>query len=382
MLELNEWCAGDKRRVYVASLCPDPVYIEQLVRTGEARLRCKNPAEVARLTNLMASAGFDFSRPFGSWNELIDVLFALPGNHTRHGLKKAATPSAKAFNSGVLDRRTPQEISADSLNYSLSSAPFKSKTISNCKIVVDSREPNSLVTKMSEGKIAVCREALEVGDIKLISADTDDHIIIERKTVTDFYSSITEPEKRAHSQAERLFDYQNEFAKNGTRVQVIWMIEGEQNGVRTLYNALPQTNQMDGMINYLVSVLNQHVVQAYNCHHLCYLVQKFVQGFFEQELFYPVKSISGAQIDRRKSERSSIAAIPLEQGRHGVSIPGRQDLFHVLTSFKSVDSRIANSLIETGLVLKDILALSKEDLVKFNGIGRNLAEKIEREFNM
>lgn len=391
MLEFSEWVLNDKKRIYIQSACIESVWIEQLKRSGIAKVRCKLTAEAIYQTKQITDAGFDFSCQFASWELLRDALFALPGNHLHAGernkQKRTSFPDqqSKAFLApftSVVDLRSSEAISDDSYSYSISSAPFKSSSISSCRIVVDTREPESLFLKLSEGRISIERQTLEVGDIKLVSIETKDHIIIERKTVTDFYSSITEPDHRAHSQAERLFDYQQACAAEGIRVTVIWLIEGEHNGKRMLYNCLPKSNQMDGMINYLVAILGQHVMQAFNLHHLCYLVTKLLQGYFEQELYYPVRSSTGAQIDRKKMERKATQISSLGIQHHGATIPGRPSLFHILTSFPNIDSRIAIALIDSGLVLREIMCLTKDQLIKFNGIGKVLAEKIEQDFNM
>jgi len=391
MIQLNEWVKGDIKRVYIDSTCPERVWVERLTTSGYARVRCKMPSEVGRQTALLSGAGFDFEKTYASWDDLVDALLSLPGNHTRHSAfpKKAFAKPQQTYNSltspisSAIDTRTPEDISNQTYAFSIESAPFKAKTIKSCRILVDTREPDSVFEKLAVGKIAVERQTLEVGDLMLVSADTKDHLIVERKTITDFYGAIVGDQHRAHSQAERLSLYQQRHAAQGIKVQVVWIIEGELNGRRTLYNTLPQSNQMDGMVNYLVAILGQHVVLAYNTHHLCYLTSKFVQGFFEQELYYPVRTATGSQIDLKKSERqAAIINMNAEDNNHGVSIPGRENLFHVLTAFNSINSRIANSLIESGLVLQDIISLSETELAAFKGIGKATAQKIYKDFRM
>lgn len=388
MNEFNEWKKGDLQRIYIKSNCSEPVWIERLVRTGIARVRCKMPTEIGRQTALISEAGFDFSQSYLTWDALVDALMSLPGNHTRHeNNSKRNYQEKKCIDSplhifSAIDTRSPEDISDQTYTFSIDSAPFKAKTIKSCRILLDTREPNEVFEKLAEGKIAVERQTLEVGDIMLVSANTKDHLIIERKTITDFYGAIVGDQHRAHSQAERLCLYQQRFAAQGIKVQVLWIIEGELNGKRTLYNTLPKSNQMDGMVNYLVAILGQHVVQAYNMHHLCYLISKFVQGFFEQELYYPVRTATGSQVDLKRSERQASVINEKDDSSHGVSIPGRENLFHVLTAFKSINSRAANSLIESGLVLQDIIALTEKELSSFGGIGKTTAKKIYEDFRM
>lgn len=388
-LEMKEWCKLDKQRVYINSSSPEKVYLERLVK-GIAKIRCRHSSEVATQTKRLAEAGFDFSKNYASWDELVTELFKLPGNHLRVGQKQfpqSAHQPPATFNPDQkihykIDIRPPNYIDDDTYSVSIASAPFKASTVSNSSILIDTREPDVLFKKLAEGRIRVEKTYLEVGDILLKNSLTSDHLVVERKTVSDLYAAITGSDKRAHVQAEKLFDYKQRFAKDGIRVQIIWIIEGEQNGRRMLYNVLPKSNQIDGFINYLVAILDQHVVQSYNIHHLSYLLNKFLQGFFERELYYPVRSDSGEQIDRTKAQRIVTPDKPVDTQYHGTSMPGRNSLFHVLTSFKNIDSRIANSLIESGLTLREILALKKNELIKFNGVGKILAEKIEAEFNM
>lgn len=389
MFQFSEWQKGQLQRVYISSQCQEPVWVERLVKSGFARVRCKMPAEVGKQTALISSAGFNFDQSYTSWEALVEELLSLPGNHARHGQSaKNIIQTHQKVNSytspisSVIDIRSAESISDQTYTFSIDSAPFKAKTINDCIIFVDPREPDSVFDKLSEGRIAVERQTLEVGDIMLVSADTKNHLIIERKTITDFYGAIVGDQHRAHSQAERLSLYQQRYAEQGIKVQVVWIIEGELNGKRTLYNTLPKSNQMDGMVNYLVAILGQHVVLAYNTHHLCYLASKFVQGFFEQELYYPVRTSTGSQVDLKRSERQAHIINTKDENNHGVSIPGRENLFHVLTAFKSINSRIANSLIESGLVLQDIIALSEIELARFDGVGKVTATKIYNDFRM
>ena len=391
MFEFKEWVNQDIKRIYITSTCPEKIWIEQLVRSGQARVRCKLSAECARQTANISNAGFDFSIEYESWDSLVEALFLLPGKHARHGKKSHFSQGGSGV--GVLkgssalpniDIRPPETLAEQAYNFTIDSAPFKASTIKNCSIGIDTREPESVFSKFSEGRIEAIRETLSIGDIILRSAATRDHVVIERKTVSDFYNAITGEQHRGHSQAERLYQYQQELAQEGVRVLVVWMIEAELGGKRSLYNTLPKTNQMDGMINYLVAILGQHVVQAFNLHHLCYLSMKFLQGFFEQELYYPVRTATGAQIDLKKEARQQAKANMVAAGNsnHGVSIPGRSNLFHVLTAFPHIDSRIANSLIESGLVLQDIIRLSENELSQFLGIGKVKARKIYSDFQM
>lgn len=389
MFEFKEWHRDKIKRIYITSNCPEKVYIEQLSRTGLARVRCKLPSESASQTKRISEAGFDFTKEYETWEKLVSDLFKIPGKHTRFGEKIASAHTTNSpINSNFavfqkIDIRPPDVLANQSLEFPIDSTPFKPSTLNNCSIVIDTREPENVYRKFCEGKIQIQSAALEIGDILLRSTHSEDHVVIERKTVSDFYNAITGEQHRVHSQAERLYQYQQDFAQKGARVLIIWMIESEQNGKRSLYNTLPKTNQMDGMINYLVAILGQHVVQVFNVHHLCYLTMKFLQGFFEQELYYPVRTATGTQIDMKKEARQMAKAGVAETGlNHGVSIPGRKNLFHVLTAFPNIDSRIANAFIESGLVLQDIIGLSESDLSKFDGIGKVKAIKIFSDFQM
>jgi ERCC4-type nuclease len=389
MFEFREWHRDDIKRIYITSGCPEKVWIEQLSRTGLARVRCKLSSETASQTKRISEAGFDFTKGYETWEHLVDALYKIPGNHVRYGAARTKTSHSHSLvNSPAtvfskIDVRSQEVLANQSLEFSIDSAPFKSSTLKNCTIVIDTREPESVFKKFCEGKVQIQSAALEIGDILLKSEITGDHVVIERKTITDFYGAITGEQHRVHSQAERLYQYQQDMANKGVRVLVIWMVEAEQNGNRSLYNTLPKTNQMDGMLNYLIAILGQHVVQTFNLHHLCYLTMKFLQGFFEQELYYPVRTATGSQIDLKKEARQQFKLGVMDSDfNHGVSIPGRKNLFHVLTAFPSIDSRIANSLIESGLVLQDILKLSESELIQFEGIGKAKAKKIFSDFQM
>src|SRR5690606_5615407 len=142
--------------------------------------------------------------------------------------------------------------------------------------------------------------------------DTRDHVIIERKTITDFYSSITSSDLRFHDQAERLESYRARHAAQGIRVLIIWMIEGDEQGSRMLYNVLPEPKQMDGVINYLLAILDQKIISTYNLHHLASMTLKVAQGFFEKELFYPARTSSNRRVDLSGKERSQFMPVTLD----------------------------------------------------------------------
>lgn len=90
-------------------------------------------------------------------------------------------------------------------------------------------------------------------------------------------------------------------------------------------NALPETKNMDGVINYLIAILDQKIVNVYNLHHMACMTMKIAQGFFERELFYPARmNNKGPRVDLTGAERNSEYNAPVDENTsgHGTQIPG------------------------------------------------------------
>lgn len=361
----NEWIKDDLKRIYISSKCKEPVWIELLVLWPVAKVKCKDTGEAERWTKVIEAAGFDFSKEFKSWDDLVKSLFKLPGKHTRFEQKQRSSthevPEHKTnppVYSSKIDSRSSNEISDNSYSHNVASAPFKPSTVANCKVFVDTKFPQLAFKKLSEGRIKVERTELEIGDLQLRSKITEDHVVITRKTVTEFAAEFDEKFNPDCENAKKLFLYQQKQSAAGVKVLVIWAIEGEKNGSRMLYNSFTESNRTDGVVSYLMGGLDQHVIQAFNVHHFSYLVMRLVQRFFEREPNMILVN-EGESIDSSKER-----------------------LLNVLTSFPNISNKIAKSMIESGLHLREILSLTESDLLRFDGVGKQTAKKIISELSI
>jgi hypothetical protein len=426
MFSFREYTKGDAdKRVYFSHpmLTVDDAHIVLLKRDKVIRVRSMTYGVPEQFTRLLSQSGFNVSATYADWDAFIEALYKLPGKHTRIKPKSTGTSNVVSFNAQKVSRtepgdnftrqggiegdlidkeddstsyirnmigiKSPTALDAETYEFELARAPFKPASIKNTQIIVDTREPESVYAKMREGRLAVASRGLDVGDIKIVNHLSRDHVIIERKTISDLYSSVISDDCRFHRQAERLESYRLEQAAQGVRVLIVWMVEGSERGTRMLYNTLPEVRQMDGVVNYLTAILDHKVISVYNLHHLASMTMKIAQGFFERELFYPARAKRGGdRVDLTKAERNTPHSSFAHDNTagHGTQIPGiklppRERLVHILTGFPSINIRVAKALVESGLVLKDIINLSAADLIKFDGVGKILAEKIVQEFN-
>jgi ERCC4-type nuclease len=184
-----------------------------------------------------------------------------------------------------------------------------------------------------------------------------------------------------HSQAERHADYVHDRAAQGVHTRVVWIIEGEDEGSRLLYNTLPQVKQTDGMVNYLVGVLGQHIIQSYSTNHTAYLIAKLTQGFLEQELYRPVK-VGAVRIDRSKKERRLKSAIlPHSAESYRGVLMAANGLAQMLSLMPGIKTNVAKEMAATGLSLAQIVNMSLEEISALKGVGPKSAKEIHDLFN-
>ena len=164
---------------------------------------------------------------------------------------------------------------------------------------------------------------------------------------------------------------------------VCWLII--ESDSQSLYDVLPETKQMDGMLNYLSAILGQYVFHVFNDQHGAYMANKLVQGLNELKLTYPVKNETGQRVDIPKKAMNIAAAVAESGGdaaAHNVNTAKTNQLLYTLTSFSSVNMKVAKSLESTGKTLREIMAMTEDELVKIDGIGKTLAKKITAEFSI
>ncbi|TNC80198.1 MAG: hypothetical protein C9356_14825 [Oleiphilus sp.] len=293
--------------------------------------------------------------------------------------KPAVTDDGHSFS---FANKTPEELFEDSLTLVPSKAPFKASTLKNGFIGMDHREPEGLKSLVESIPLETFSASLPNGDFVIGDRKNPTReLIVERKTITDFYTGIVRDDRHCHEQAERYFSYAQERAKEGVYIQVIWVIEAENQGKRLLYNTLPEVKQIDGMVSYLTVINRQSVVQSYGENHTAYLIAKFAQAFIEESLFYPVK-VNDIRIDKTKSQRHAISGLPDQSdSNHGVVI-STQGLEQMLSVFPGIKSNVAKELAKTGRSFAEIVSMSVDELKSVKGIGTQSAIKLHHYFNL
>lgn len=291
-------------------------------------------------------------------------------------------PAKKAIKQSMIDRASEHialgNAAQNSLKHFADNIRMDVKTLRNVEGFIDTREAEDVIAHYAKGTIPCNVQTLAVGDIEFRNATDKTVIIIERKTASDFYQSITS--SRAHSQAERLYEHAANLRKDGWRVMVCWLVI--ESKTQALYDILPETKQMDGMLNYLTAILGQFVFHVFNDQHGAYLANKLVQGFNELKLTYPVKNETGQRVDiPKKAMKVTMAQTSHESvDGHNVQMAQTNQLLYTLTSFASINMKTAKALAKTGKTLREILAMTEAELLGINGIGKTLAKKIMAEF--
>jgi len=409
-MQFNYWESSDGQsiRLYVDGTSgDDAVYLHLLKRGRLVRVSHHGDWRAANdIAKELFSAGLDMSRQYNSIQELIDAISALPGYSvntskakSKHSgtdkkapavkkvvhLPRRSTVSAKRAvfdDSGFGEHNSPRhfsDLSRETLGIELAKIPFKPGTKKSLRVLIDHREPDSIKDAFKQSGMNVAVGELKVGDIIIEDRESGDLMIIERKTILDFRQSIIS--KRAHSQAESMYDLEQSLKKQGLRVRCFWFIECMDNGM-SYYDTLPMVKQTDGWECYTSAILGQHTVITLNAHHLVAKAIKFSQGFFDQELYYPVNIDGGARLDKTARERvkTEHATVDDESRSHGVSKNNRS-LSQMLSLFPSINRKVAQTLAASGLSFREIINLDIFELMAFRGIGKTLAQKIYDDFS-
>lgn len=372
MLTLTHWQKeGTDPRLYISPNTPGNAYV-YLLKGGQPRVRSAIPHEIHSITAQLSPGGL-MNTSYSSYDEFVSAIEDIGHTITKRGGRAPAgfqsrSPYA-ASKEDFCNTKSPGELHTQSLCYNLRSIKFNKEPV-HYTITVDTREPASIVQRLEQSGLVVINEKLDVGDIRITSSESPDELIIERKTVSDLYSSIVA--KTAHRQAECLYEYSAARAQSGARVMVVWLIEGELSGQRMLYNAFPEINQTDGVINFFTAILGQHVLQAFNQHHLAYLTIKLAQGFFEQQLVNKVNA----------APRKTITNEAESPGRyHGVRTSDKNTLMQVLLSVPSLKEPVVKAIMAKGHRLKEIMQYTEADWLQYDGVGKVTASKIIHELS-
>jgi ERCC4-type nuclease len=314
--------------------------------------------------------------------ESLNLLIEAGGYHEPQHSRGNVTYFNRARNEiHEINNKKPSELYFESTFLDVGTAPFKQSTINNCAIEIDSREPEEMFDIFLDSKFysgSVTRKSLKLGDIRVYHKQTGDILLIERKTINDFKQSIISA--HAHDQAERYYDETQELNRNGIRMKTIWIVEGQDNGERALYNALPAIQNVDGMVAYLTGILDQPVITSFSLNHTVYLTLKLIQCFFERELFYKLKT-NAPLANRKKTERMATQTAAAETNSdHGVT-RAKNDLASMLSYIPSIKKNVAVELANTGRSYREIICMSLDEIHSIKGVGAKSAQEIYADFN-
>jgi ERCC4-type nuclease len=269
------------------------------------------------------------------------------------------------------------QLASDASKLDISTIKLRAKTAQKCSMIVDDREPKELFRLLEKSQLqSVDVARLPLGDILITNGESE--LIIERKNITDYAASITQPDHRAHRQVEAYYAYQQEQAKKGIPVKFIWIIEGEDYGSRGIYNTLPMIQQMDGFVNYQIAISDQYVATAFNINHLAYLAVKFTQGWFERRLTNAVR-VNNVRIDL-KHEKSTSTLTASDSDR-GVT-QSKNNLTSLLSYIPNIRSNVAKELASCGKTFAEIVQMTESELLEVKGVSKKSATAIFESFHM
>lgn len=253
-----------------------------------------------------------------------------------------------------------------------STIKFRSRdTADNIQIIVDHREPEGLVSALRESCIPP--ENIIVGsqdmDVRIVSMDSLDELIIERKTVADLNQSVQS--NHAHDQSERYYDYMLEKAEAGVHVRILWIIEGDPVTGTLPNQALNGLPQLDGWNNYMMMINDQFFHYTYCTRHTAYSIIKMAQGFFERTLAQRVSVGKTARIKAQRRETRDSGAT-----RSGMNLKSQ------LMFLDGMTTNVADELSKLGKSFREILAMNKQELLEIKGVGATRANRLLDAFNM
>jgi ERCC4-type nuclease len=359
MAEFTYWQKdGSAPRLYFKPNTQGNAYLT-LLNSGVPRLNSSNTFERNQLMHDV-STGHLMHSTYQTFETFIQALQS-HGHVVHTRTTRPANPSAYTpVKADYANMTSPAQRYAEAEQLQLGTVKFLHGN-KHYLITVDTREPTQLAEILATSNMKIQSEALTVGDIRISHTDNSDELIIERKTISDLYNSIIS--NHAHRQAEALFEYQNHRASLGHRTQIFWLIEGEEQGARTLYNAFDKIVQTDGVINYFSAILGQGVLQTFNMQHTCYLAIKLAQGFHEQELVYKVNE---------KARKTTPTPSPNYHGVRG----DKNLLLKMLMAIPSIKEPVAHQIIAKGHKMADVFQYTKSQWLSFDGVGTTTADKI------
>jgi len=340
-----------------------------------------------RIEKFLLEQGIDITamglREFNE--QLADKGLLSSGSGRQRQQTRSFTQRPETFQStGSFDaalKKTPERLSFEASQLDLKTCPFRNTTIKDTSVIISSNEPRALEALFQQTRLSQISYAhLPVADVVATNVKTGDTLFIERKTTHDLYDSVNN-NQRSHDQCERMFDAVNEIRAQGKRARAIWIIESQSTENALLHSTLSTIQAVDGLINYLDLISDQSVHQSYCMKHSVYMMAKYIQGFFEQKLYYSVKS-SNPSIMRSKKDRIAAKSIIANEERDSGVTHHTSDALHQMLSYiPHINTAVAKELANTGKSFAEILQMSQSELEEIKGIGKKSAEKIANTFN-
>jgi Fanconi anemia group M protein len=206
----------------------------------------------------------------------------------------------------------------------------------NLSIIVDNRERNhELLDQLSQYNIKLSFKQLPVGDY-IIS----DRMCVERKTITDFESSIID---------SRIFDQAERLSKSFTKP--ILILEGDMNETNLGRNVIL------GTILSLYREYNLLVINSISPEETSYLLSRFA----EKEQIYEKREPKLIGIRKNRSE------LELQ--------------IMLLCSLPGIGTKTARNMLLYFKNIKNIVDASPKELMSIEKIGKKKAEKIHNLLN-
>ena len=199
------------------------------------------------------------------------------------------------------------------------------------EVIVDKRERNLIPELLKEMGIKVKYKQLSIGDYILPG-----EIIIERKTVKDFISSILD--RRLFKQAKNLLKYRTP----------IFIVEGKED-LFSITNVHP--NAIRGAIISLILDYKIPIINTRN----------------ESETAFVIYTI----LQRLKKDRKEIILRDLQKPKNDEQIKE-----YVVSALPGVGLTLARRILDKFKTLERIFSLTEKELMKVEGIGREKAKRI------
>lgn len=322
------------------------------------------------------------------------ILDSIPDSDVRKALNLTDGPRAKKNTIDIIDSlslpsrpienhnrftgyRNSEDFYNESLTLDLHKIPFVNKSIiDDIQIIVDHRERDELYHLFNNSIIPsenVFLDTLEMGDIKVIHLESLNELIIERKKITDLKRSIIS--NHAHDQMARYTEYIDEKAENGIHIKFVWMIESENEGRLTIFNALDTIQQMEGWVNFTIAIEDQFMHGTFSPRHTAYSTLKMCQGFFEREIVNKVKVQRANIINKHRVMQRT------DEGDKGV-YRSKNNLKTQLMFLHGVKTNVAEEFSLLGKSYRDIINMSKEEIAKVKGVGPKSVDVIYDTFNL